>query len=68
MRDSIKEALKELARTGLIAALPVLVSMLQAGTFDYKVLITAVAIALLRAIDKYVHEEPSINAQGIIPF
>lgn len=68
MRSSIIEGFKELGRVALIAAIPLLVTSIESGHVDYKVLLTAVSIAVLRALDKWVHEEPNIKSNGILPF
>jgi hypothetical protein len=71
MKDSIKEGLKELGRVALIGALPVLMASIDGSGhifIDYKVLAAAVFIAVLRAVDKWVHNDPDINSKGILPF
>lgn len=56
MKQAIIEALKELLRVVLIAILPILISSLESGKIDYKIILVTAAIALLRAIDKMLHE------------
>ena len=51
----IKESVKELVRTAIIAVIPVAIDGLSAGQIDLKLLTIAGAIALLRAIDKLLH-------------
>lgn len=56
MKQAIIEALKELLRVVLIAVLPILISSLESGKIDYKIILVTAAIALLRAVDKWMHE------------
>lgn len=67
-QDAIVEAIKELMRVGIIAALPLVIDGLSKGALDLKLVGIAALIAVLRAVDKYVHEEPKIKSDGIIPF
>lgn len=55
MTDQMKESLKELARTGLMAAIPVVVQALSTNTVDWRSVVVGVAIAVLSAIDKWLH-------------
>ena len=54
---ALLEGVKELVRTALIATVPLLISGLEAGKVDWRVIGIAGAIALLRAIDKWAHEK-----------
>ena len=56
MKQALLEGLKELLRVVLLAVLPLLVSSLEMGRVDVKVLGIAAAIAFLRAGDKLLHE------------
>lgn len=55
--EALVEALKELVRTGLIAVIPVLIDGLTAGVVDLRLAGIAGAIAVLRAVDKWLHEK-----------
>ena len=50
------EALKELLRVMVLAAIPNILLWAESGTADLRVLATSVAIAALRFIDKWMHE------------
>lgn len=56
MNKAILEGLKELLRTGVLAAIPVLIDGLTKGVVDFRLAGIAFAIAILRAIDKLLHE------------
>ena len=49
------EALKELGRVIVLAIIPVLISSLESGKVDWKVIAIVGAIAGLRSVDKYLH-------------
>lgn len=55
MKDAIVEGIKELVRTGVLAVIPVIIDGLATGEVNYKLAVTAGAIAVLRAIDKWLH-------------
>jgi hypothetical protein len=55
--DQVKEALKELARVLLLAVIPVAIDALTKESINYGVLAVATAIAVLRALDKWLHEK-----------
>lgn len=59
------EAIKELARLLLLSVVPIVVTFLLDG--DYFVSVPLVT-ALLRAVDKYIHEDESTNLNGLVPF
>jgi len=50
------EAFKELGRVAVLALIPLLIVALQTRTFDWYYIAITVAIAVLRAIDKLMHE------------
>lgn len=50
------EATKELGRVAVLAFIPLLIVALQTRTFDWYYIAITVAIAVLRAIDKLMHE------------
>lgn len=56
MNEKIIEGIKELLRTGVLAAIPVLIDGLSKGQVDFRLAGIAFAIAVLRAIDKVLHE------------
>jgi len=57
MSTQFVEALKEFLRTALLAIVAIVLAQLQAGQpIDLHAVVLAAAVALLRAIDKYLHE------------
>lgn len=71
MLKVIIETVKELLRTGLIAAIPVLVDGLSAGLIDWRLAGIAAGIAVLRALDKFLHEwgkQSDTKIQGLVGF
>lgn len=54
--EALVESLKELLRTGLIAVIPVVIDGLGAGEVNLRLVAVAGAIAILRALDKLLHE------------
>ena len=71
-RDVLVEAIKEWARVALIAAVPILISQLETGKVDWKVISVAAVIALLKALDKGLHlwgkEEGNAAETGLTRF
>lgn len=61
------EGLKELARTGLLAAIPVVIAGLEVGHVDYRAVGLAAAIAVLRAVDRFLHKS-TLPVKGITQF
>jgi hypothetical protein len=55
------EALKELGRVALIAAIPVLIDSLQKGNVDWRTILVVAVVAVLRAVDRYLHKLDSEN-------
>lgn len=55
--DQVKEALKELARVLVLAVISVAIDFLSRGSVNYGALGIAVCIAILRALDKWLHEK-----------
>ena len=62
----IIEALKELARLALIAIVPVLIDSLNQGEVNWKVILITGIIAVLRAIDKYLHLEGKLEGNNTL--
>lgn len=54
--QEIKEALKEGLRVTLMAAVPIVINGLQQGAIDWRLVYISGIIALLRFVDKYLHE------------
>jgi hypothetical protein len=55
MSKEFIEGLKETLRTGIIAVLPVLIDSIQKGFVDWRVILVAFVLAVLKGIDKWVH-------------
>lgn len=56
MTDQIQEAIKEGLRIVVIAIIPVLIPMIQNEAWDVKSILIVAVIAVLRALDKFLHE------------
>ena len=69
MSNEIKEGLKELGRTAVLALIPLIIDQLQNGRIDYRTLLVAGAIAVLSGIDKWLHKsERGVNSNGLTGF
>lgn len=68
-REAGFEAVLELSRVALLAAVPLMVTSLEAGeTVEWRIIAVAVSIAVLRSIDRFVHEWNQTEANGVVPF
>lgn len=56
MEKAIKEALLEMGRVMVLAAIPLLIDGLSKNMIDWRLVAVSVAIAGLRFIDKLLHE------------
>ncbi len=66
--QSLIEAAKDAARVAVVAACAALADMLVTGQLNWQTLVVLTLAAVLKGADKYVHENPNINANGILPF
>lgn len=57
MNQSIIEAVKELLRVIVLSIIPILIVSLESGKLDLKLIGVTVAVAVLRALDKWLHEK-----------
>jgi hypothetical protein len=57
----VVEALKEMARVALIAIVPLLIEGLSAWAINWKAIAIVAGVAVLRAVDKYLHLEGKIT-------
>lgn len=64
MSYELKEALKELGRVVVLAIIPVLISSLESGVVDWKLLVVIGAVAGLRFIDKLLHNYGILQESG----
>jgi len=68
-KNAIIEALKEAGRVLVLAIIPVLIDSLSKGSIDWKVVAVTGAIALLRFVYKFLHENaPEGKAGGLTQF
>jgi hypothetical protein len=76
--EALKKALLELGRVVIIAVLPIIITSVEQGKIDWKVIGIAAIIATLKGIDKFIHEigvakeeetgEPSKYITGLTRF
>ena len=66
MNLAFKEGMKEFARMAAISVVPVLIASLEGGESDIKAIVVAVTIALLRAVDSFIHHEESLKSTGLV--
>lgn len=64
MTDALREALKEAGRVVVISVIPVAIPMINGWEIDWRLLATVGAIALLRFIDKFLHENAPEGSSG----
>ena len=57
VKEAVKKALKEAGRVVLLAVLPVLTLAVEAGKIDLKAIGLVGLVALLRFVDKLLHEK-----------
>ena len=71
-KQALIEGAKELGRVIVIAILPILMASINTQTgevnINMQILLAALIIAALKAVDRYVHKEPNIDSKGILPF
>jgi hypothetical protein len=53
--NAVLSALQELLRVALMAAIPVIIAGVEAGSVDYALVGSLVIVAVLKAVDKFVH-------------
>lgn len=61
------KALKEAGRL-LLFAVPAILIQVISGNADLTATYGGTILVVLKAIDKYLHENPNINVNGIAPF
>jgi len=64
MKEALLEGLKEAGRVVVLAVIPLLIDSLAKGQIDWGVIAVAGAIALLRFLDKFLHEQEKIGVSG----
>lgn len=55
-KEALLNASKELGRVVLLAVIPLLISSLEGGAFDWRAVAIVAGLAALRFVDKYLHE------------
>lgn len=60
------EALKEVARVAVIAAIPVLIDGLTNGEINWRLVASVTMIAALRGIDKLLHVEGKVSGNDAL--
>lgn len=66
-RDAALKGLKEFGRL-VILGLPALAIQIISSNPSLTLQYGGAILFVLRAADKYIHEDPTINAKGILPF
>lgn len=64
--ETLLEAGKEALRVVLLAVIPVLVTSLEKNEVDLRLLAVVGSVALLRAVDKWLHEWGKINDDDMV--
>lgn len=69
-KQALLETVKEVARIAVFGALAALVTWLtsKVATFDPTTVQYIIGTVILRAADKYIHNDPTTKAKGILPF
>ena len=69
MKEAIISALKEAGRVVVLACIPLLIDSLAKGIIDWNLILVTGVIALLRFLDKFLHEQaPEGVAGGLTQF
>jgi hypothetical protein len=66
MKQALIEALKEAGRVVTIAVVPILIDSLSQNMVDWRAVIIAGVIALLRFIDKLAHESSKDSPDALV--
>lgn len=68
MKKTLLETLKFTARLALLVGVPIIVKYATNLQGNWGLVVGAVIPVLLPIIDKYIHENDNIKANGILPF
>lgn len=63
----IKDFTLELLRIALVAVLPILITSLESGNVDFRIVGTLAAVAVLKAVDRALHES-GVAEKGLTRF
>lgn len=66
MNTPLAEGLKEIVRIAILAAIPVLIALMQNGEGNWKLVGVTVAVAVLRGIDSWIHDS-DLPIKGLSP-
>lgn len=66
-KKAIIESLKELARLAIFSV-PAFLIQLVSGNAALSEAYGGIILFVLRTIDYYIHEDPNINVNGLLPF
>lgn len=67
-QKATEEGGKTFGRVLLIAVIPVLIDSLSQAQFSWRGTLTALGIAVLLAVDKFIHESKNMKANGLTWF
>lgn len=67
LKETIKEFTLELSRIALVAVLPILITSVESGNVDYKIIATVAVVAVLKAVDRALHES-GVAEKGLTRF
>ena len=67
MKETIKQFSLELLRVALVAALPIVIASAESGNVDYKIIATVAVVAVLKAVDRALHES-GVAEKGLTRF
>lgn len=70
MNKASWEAIKEVARMAVLAGISAAIGwgVTQLGSFEPSSVYVVVGLPVLRAIDKWLHENKDVKANGLVPF
>lgn len=72
MKNALIEAVKEWLRIVLIAVLPIIMTSINPQTgevaINWQMVYGVALLATLKALDKWIHNNPSIKSNGLLPF
>lgn len=67
MSPQLTAGLKQFARIALVSAIPIILQSIQSEV-PIKQTLLAIFVSVLMGVDKYVHENPRMALEGIVPF
>lgn len=67
-KTALLRGLKQAARVALVSAVISVGTAMQAGKFDWRVLVSGAAVAAYEGVSKYIAANPEISLKGLYPF